>query len=182
MDFFDILGQMAAAECPNCGATTSGYSDQCEACGASLGLETDDPSLNLRDGARSQAGLDKTAVHESKNLQRLKQAAAELHKGGSSADFVACVEEVLVMVNSALELYTSPYMQDRIARMEPGPAKIYQEMALVAKEMAASLQSLRTMNDIPGGLQRFEASLWKIDAIQDRIIARANDLAEAGEA
>lgn len=182
MDFFDILGQMAAAECPNCGATTSGYSDECEACGASLGLESDDPSLNVRDGARAQVGLDKTAVHESKNLLRLKQAVTDLQNGGSRQDFVATVDEVLVMVNSALELYTSPYMQDRIAKMEPGPAQIYQQMAVVAKEMAASLQSLREMNELQGSLQRFEAALWKVDAIQDRIISKATELAEAGEA
>lgn len=182
MDFFDILGQMAATECPSCGETTSGYSNECEACGASLGLESDDPSLNVRDGARAQAGLDKTAVHESKNLKLLKQALADLKSGGSSQDFVAAVDEVLTLVNSGLELYTSPYMQDRIAKMEPGPAQIYQQMATTAKEMSSALQAMRTVNEAESGLQRFEAALWKLDSIQDQAISRASRLAEAGEA
>lgn len=175
MDFFDILGQMAQAECPSCGATTSGYSDTCEACGASLGLESDDPSLNIG-GSASRPGLNKTEMHESKNLLRMKQAVADLKSGGSSADFVAAVDEVLTLVNSALELYTSPYMQQRIAAMEPGPAQIYQQMAGTAKEMSASLQAMRTLKDVDSGLSRFEAALWRIDAIQDRVIQQAEEV------
>jgi hypothetical protein len=181
VDFFDILGQMAATECPNCGQTTSGYSDECESCGASLGLESDDPSLNVRDGSRGQVGLDKTPVHESKNLKLLKQAVADLKKGGSTEDFVASVDEVLSLVNSGLELYTSPYMQDRIAKMEPGPAQIYQQMASTAKEMSSALQAMRTVKEAESGLQRFEAALWKLDSIQDQAISKASRLAEAGE-
>ena len=175
MDFFDILGQMAQAECPSCGATTSGYSDCCEACGASLGLESDDPSLNIGDAA-SRPGLNKTEMHESKNLLRLKQAVADLKGGGSNSDFVAAVDEVLELVNSALELYTSPYMQQRIATMEPGPAQIYQQMAITAKEMSAALRSMRSLQDVESGLHRFEAALWKVDAIQDRVIQQAGEV------
>lgn len=182
MDFFDMLGQMAQAECPSCGATTSSYSHSCEQCGASLG-ESDDPSLNLRDSTTgSRAGLDKTEMHESKNLKQLKLAVADLRSGGSPENYLAAVDEVSVLVNSALELYTSPYMQDRIANMEPGPAQIYKEMAVVAKEMAAALESMRGMSEPESGLKRFEAALWKVDAIQDRTIAKAAELAEAGEA
>ena len=182
MDFFDVLGQLAQAKCPSCGETTSGYSDVCEACGASLGLETDDPSLNVQDATSSRAGLTKTAMHESGNLLRLKQAVAELQTGGSAEAFVASVDEVLMVVNSALELYTSPYMQDRIAKMEPGPAQVYQQMAAAAKEMFAALQAMRSLNDVDSGLRRFEAGLWKVDAAQDRAIQGATAVAEAGEA
>ena len=182
MDFFDMLGQMAQAECPSCGASTSSYSHSCESCGASLG-EADDPSLNLRDSSTGlRAGLNKTEMHESKNLKILRQAVADLRKGGSTDNYLAAIDEVMVLVDSALELYTSPYMQDRIAKMEPGPAKIYKEMASCAKEMHASLIVMEGINDAEGGLKRFEAALWKIDAIQDRAIQGAEQLAEAGEA
>lgn len=177
-----MLGQMAQAECPSCGATTSSYSHSCDHCGASLG-EADDPSLNLRDSSTgSRAGLDKTEMHESKNLKRLKQAVADLRAGGSAENYLNAVEEVAVVVHSALELYTSPYMQDRIAKMESGPAQIYKEMARAAQEMASALEQMETIAEAETGLKRFEAGLWKIDAIQDRTIAKATQLAEAGEA
>jgi len=115
-------------------------------------------------------------MHESKNLLRMKQAVTDLKNGGSSADFVAAVGEVLELVNSALELYTSPYMQQRIASMEPGPAQIYQQMAVTAKEMSAALQSMRSLKDVESGLHRFEAALWKVDAIQDRVIQQAEEV------
>lgn len=175
MDFFDILGQMAQAECSSCGATTSGYSENCEACGALIGLETEDPSLNIGDSA-PRPGLNKTEMHESKNLLRMKQAVADLKNGGSKEDFVAAVDEVLGLVQSALELYSSPFMQDRIASMEPGPAQIYQQMAATAKEMTAALQAMRSLKDVESGLQRFEAALWKVDAIQDRVIQQAEEV------
>lgn len=66
--------------------------------------------------------------------------------------------------------------------MEPGPARIYKEMASCAKEMHASLIVMEGMDGAEGGLKRFEAALWKIDAIQDRAIKGAEQLAEAGEA
>ncbi|MBN9418433.1 hypothetical protein ABS71_14505 [bacterium SCN 62-11] len=182
MDFFDILGQMAQAECPSCGAATSSYSHSCENCGASLG-ESEDPSLNLRDSsAGSRAGLDKTEMHESKNLKKLKQAVADLRAGGAVEVYLAAVDEVAVMVESALELYTSPYMQERIANMEPGPAQIYKEMAKAAQELSSSLDHMENPDQAEAGLKRFEAGLWKVDAIQDRTIAKATQLADAGEA
>lgn len=182
MDFFDMLGQMAQAECPSCGATTSSYAHSCENCGASLG-ESEDPSLNLRDSSTgSRAGLDKTEMHESKNLKRLKQAVADLRAGGSTENYLVAVEEVAGLVHSALELYTSPYMQDRIATMESGPAQIYKEMAKVAAELAGALEQMEGVSEAETGLKRFEAGLWKIDAIQDRTIAKATQLADAGEA
>ena len=50
------------------------------------------------------------------------------------------------------------------------------------EELAAALETMRSLNEAEVGLKRFEAALWKIDAIQDRTIARATELAEAGEA
>ena len=116
------------------------------------------------------------------SLKRLKQAVADLRAGGSAENYLNAVEEVAVVVHSALELYTSPYMQDRIAKMESGPAQIYKEMARAAQEMASALEQMETIAEAETGLKRFEAGLWKIDAIQDRTIAKATQLAEAGEA
>ena len=121
-------------------------------------------------------------MHESKNLKILKQAVADLRAGGSAEAYLNTVEEVAVVVHSALELYTSPYMQDRIAKMEPGPAQIYKEMARAAQELASALEQMEGVNEAEAGLKRFEAGLWKVDAIQDRTIAKATQLAEAGEA
>lgn len=190
LNFFDILGQMSGVECPQCGETTSRYDVTCESCGASLGNEGEDPTLNVRDGAESRyVGLRKVEMQESKNLIRLREAYQGVASGTLSNDeYSAIVEEVLELIESALELYASPYMQERVAKMEPGPANVYKQMSAAAKEMYAGLtQMLKyldsgNLGDAEAGLKKVESGLWKVDAAQDVAIDKATELAEAGEA
>ena len=144
VNFLDVLGQMSAAVCPHCGETTSAYAEVCEACGGSLGIESDDPSLNVTDGSGSHhVGLNKVPMHEAKNLIRLRQALRGLSDGSLSVeDYASVVEDILTLVESALELYASTYMQHRVGNMEPEPAAVYEQLAAAATEMQAGLQGM----------------------------------------
>ena len=184
---FGLLGQMSEHECPQCGELTSRYSEVCEACGATLAHEQD-VSLNISDGSGSRlAGAHKVPMEEAKNLLKLKEAHQGLASGRLSAEeYSAVVEDVLSIVESALELYNSAYMKDQLSRMEPPAADIYKKMAAAAAEMEKGLARMLkygesgSLADVEAGLAKVEEALWKVDAAQDVAVSRAEELETEG--
>ncbi|MFN8611428.1 MAG: hypothetical protein U0931_28035 [Vulcanimicrobiota bacterium] len=189
LGYFQALGQMSMVECPACGESTSGYSEFCENCGESLGLDPDVAPLDLLAGeGRRQAGFRKIAVSESKNLLKLKTARDGLAAGTISADdFLAVVDEVLQFVNSALELYDSAYMKHQLGKMPAEAAKIYAEMSQAAKEMQAGLQRMASyaekadLAEVDAGIREVEGGLWRVDAAQDVAAQKGEEAAAASE-
>lgn len=190
LGYFQALGQLAMVECPNCGEKTSGYSELCENCGEATGLDPDVAPLDLLDAAEGhkQALFRKVAMGESKNLLKLKAARDGLVGGTvSPADFLAEVDEVLQFVNSALELYDSPYMKHQLTTMPADAAQIFGEMSLAAKEMQAGLQRMASytgsqdLPEVDAGLRDVEGGLWRVDAAQDVAAQKGEEAAAASE-
>lgn len=188
LGYFQALGQMAMIECPACGESTSGYSEFCESCGESMGLDPDVAPLDLLVAAegQKQALFRKVAMGESKNLLKLKAARDGLVAGTlKSEDFLTIVDEVLQFVNSALELYDSAYMKHQLTQMPADAAKIYQEMSLAAKEMQGGLMRMasfgekRDMAEVEAGLRDVEGGLWRVDAAQDVAAQKGEEAAAA---
>ncbi|MBX3169636.1 MAG: hypothetical protein KF760_19695 [Candidatus Eremiobacteraeota bacterium] len=190
LGYFQALGQMSMVECPACGESTSGYSEFCENCGESLGLDPDVAPLDLLVAAEGQKQVlfRKVAMGEAKNLLKLKAARDGLLAGTlTSEDFLASVDEVLQFVNSALELYESAYMKHQLTQMPPDAVKIYQEMSLAAKEMQGGLLRMASygqkhdMAEVEAGLRDVEGGLWRVDAAQDVAAQKGEEAAAAGE-
>jgi len=181
---FGLLGQMSKIECPECGALTSAYVENCEVCGAYLGLE-EDPSLNfLAGGRKSRSDLQKIPMEESKNLEKVTNALAGLESGQLGFDdYCAQVEEVLTLVNSCLELYESPYMAHQLEKMSPEEVEVYQQMSEGAREMKSGLEAM--LGDLDEarapGLRKFEAGLWKVDKAQELSADRIVQLEQAAD-
>ncbi|MBS2034926.1 zinc ribbon domain-containing protein [bacterium] len=190
LGYFQALGQMSMVQCPACGESTSGYSEFCENCGESLGLDPDVAPLDLLAGGegRRQGAFRKIAVSESKNLIKLKNARDGLAAGTISVDdFLGVVDEVLQFVNSALELYESAYMKHQLGKMPAEAAKIYAEMSLAAKEMQAGLQRMASyaqsadLAEVDAGIRDVEGGLWRVDAAQDVAAQKGEEAAAAAE-
>jgi len=188
LGYFQALGQMSMVECPACGESTSGYSEFCESCGESMGLDPDVAPLDLLDatGGQRQALFRKVAMGESQNLLKLKAARDGLLAGTlTQEDYLARVDEVLQFVNSALELYDSAYMKHQLTKMPPDAVKIYAEMSLAAKEMQGGLQRMagyashKDMAEVEAGLRDVEGGLWRVDAAQDVAAQKGEEAAAA---
>ena len=188
LGYIQALGQVSMVDCPACGDNTSRYSEFCENCGESMGLDPDVAPLDVLvavEGQR-QALFRKVAMGESKNLLKLKAARDGLLAGTlTPTDYLTIVDEVLQFVNSALELYESPYMKHQLTTMPPDAAKIYQEMSLAAKEMQSGLQRMASyatqpdMAEVEAGLRDVEGGLWRVDAAQDVAAQKGEEAAAA---
>ncbi|MBT9586831.1 hypothetical protein IV102_26035 [bacterium] len=170
IDFFAVIGDCPETLCPGCGQRTRAYVVNCESCGGLLGSE--EASLNLCEGRRPP--MHKTPMQEADNLIRLQQAGQALAGGQIEVeDFLAEVDEVLIIVESALDLYESDFMRRQISTMEPSAAQIYHRIATAAAEMEFGLRQLshyrhgQPLSLIEAGLKRVEGALWKVDAAQD---------------
>lgn len=176
IDFSEVLAEMSGQECGHCGQLTSAYTQVCETCGCPLEQASDE----------SLAGLQKVSMHESKNLKKVAGAWQGLRQGTLAPDaYLAVVEEVLTLADSALDLYASAYMQHRVTTMEAGPAEVYHSLSAAALEMQAGLEAMldyANPSQVVEGFKRFEAGLWQVDRAQDLAIDRASALVLAGEA
>lgn len=170
------LFQVLQVGCPECGGQTAAYVVSCEHCGFLLNPE--EASLNLCESNRGRT-LSKTPMEEAEHLLKLRQARADLASGGSLEDFYQQVDEVLAVVESALDLYESDFMKFQLQNMQPEAAQIYHRIATAAAEMEVGLQQMRgfvpgqNLTLVDAGLKRVENALWKIDSAQDLAIERA---------
>lgn len=185
-NYFEALGKLSGTECPHCGEMTSSFVDACEVCGESLGLESDDPSLDLVEGTdRKQAALERIAVHESKNLKKLTEARDGVLDGSLVMDgYLDVVEEVLAFAESAIEFYESPWAGKELSEMPEDAAQIYDQLAMAAHEMkAALLQMLKYQDSLKGsdideGLAMFEKALVRVSKAQDVAIRKAEGVVQ----
>lgn len=175
VDFFEALAEMSEVVCVRCGQATSAYAPECESCG----------SPTQQDAEPTLTGLNKVPVQESRNLSKIARAMQGLQEGTlAPEDYLAEVEEVLAVADSALELYASAFMQHRMATMEAGPAVVYRTLCLAAQEMQTGLEAMLNYTSpaqLVQGFQQFEAGLWQVDRAQDLAIEGATQLILAGE-
>lgn len=187
-DLFGALGQLAQAECPHCGAVTSGYSTECEQCGQRLDHLPDDVSLDVLAGGQRRVGLHKVSMEEARNLRQLREAREGLANGSMPEEaYLTSVEEIASIVGAALDLYASPWFVGKQAKMPKDAAKVYADIAAGAREMMDGLdlmrayETSRSLDDVDAGLARFESGLWKVDVAQDVALQKAAEFEAARE-
>lgn len=181
MSDWDLLSGIATRECPSCGAEVGRLDASCSACGAALPVaeeEAETPLSVFVGGGSSSAGGTtarerKVPVEKARNLIKLRQARdGLLDRSLEVEDYVAAIEEVAHVAWMAVELFKTQAVKGKVAGLPPEQAELVRRTEAEMRSFHAAVKKMRDPFQAEAGYAEAEASMWRLDALQDEAIER----------
>lgn len=163
VDLQGIMSRAMEVTCPSCGAAQSSRDDKCDACGAVLPEEEDEPSISVMEQREVDpdaeieelppGSVQITPLEESRNFKALRRAGAVDQGGCTETEFREIMTRLKHVGDSGVKIFDSA----------PAKAKFG---GLQGEGKAAAELMNRGFKRILDGVKRMEGFLEKRDAAE----------------
>lgn len=178
---WDVLSRAATVECPACGARNPARTLECEACSEPLPEweEEEAPvSVMMGEGLQADQQFQKIPLEQAENLLKLQRARDGILSGQMSKDdYRVAVAEVLRVARLAVEVFSSPAVENARNSLPPDQAAMIDRTKAETVRMLEGVERMMkyTESDDAGdaqqGYQLVYEAMVGMDKVQDEAMA-----------